>query len=136
VRLVTARTIWNEGGVAMMFAPRMTVLGAALVVSGGVARAAPISSDGPLFAALAQDRTVGACRCVLAAYWLNQSYARVVVDERRWQRLVPAARTQLARRALAIAEHVYLAEFAAVDQYERVFVVDRHGKPLLSYGSG
>lgn len=93
-------------------------------------------SDAPLLAALRTDALVRACTCVVAAAWVNESYPRVTIDEARWRRIPPAERTHLAKRALAIAERVYLMEFAAVDQYERVFLVDRRGKALLAFGSG
>ena len=93
-------------------------------------------NDGPLLQSLRADARLDGCACLLAARWLNESYPRVVVDERRWRRLGPAARTLFARRALAVARNVYLTEFAAVDQYERIFIVDRHGEALLQYGNG
>lgn len=96
----------------------------------------PPSSDAPLLTAMRGDVVLHACDCVVSALWMNESYPRIVVDERRWARLPPTAKKRFAVRALEVAERVYLTEFASVDQYQRVFVVDRHGKTLFAFGSG
>ena len=70
------------------------------------------------------------------AAWLDLSYPRVSVDAGRWLELAPRVRRRFAERALVVAERVYLAEFASVDQYQRIFIVDRRGRSLLVYGNG
>jgi hypothetical protein len=64
---------------------------------------------------------------------LNESYARIVVDGARFKNLDAVGRKRFAARALKLAEATYLTEFAATDQYEEIFVVDEHGRALLSY---
>lgn len=113
------------------------ILAAVVATAPASARdASPQASDAPLVTAMRGDDVVRGCDCVVSAMWINESYPRVVVDERRWRKLPAASRARFADRALKVAERVYLAEFAAVDQYQRVFVVDRHGKTLLAFGSG
>lgn len=90
-------------------------------------------NDPELLAALRSDAELAACRCVLAAAWIDESYPRVTVDAVRWQKLRPSARVRLGARALKIAEATYLVENAATDQYERLFVVDGNGKSLFHY---
>ncbi|GAC1306603.1 MAG: hypothetical protein NVS2B3_17810 [Vulcanimicrobiaceae bacterium] len=102
----------------------------------GASPHASATDDAPLLRSLRSDARLGPCACLVAARWLNDSYPRVVVDEIRWRRLAPAARTLFARRALDVARSVYLSEFASVDQYERIFIVDRRGRTLLEFGDG
>jgi hypothetical protein len=101
----------------------------------GVAAAGAVRTrnDPDFLAALRADPPLHACGCVLAAAWLDESYPRVTVDARRWRRLGGAMRERLSARALKIAETTYLTESAATDQYEQIFIVDRHNKPLSSY---
>lgn len=90
-------------------------------------------SDARLLRALRSDAELGRCRCIVDARWLDLSYARIIVDRKRWGAMTPPTRRRLSARALAIAESTYLAEFASVDQYEEIFFIDRHGRPLSSY---
>jgi hypothetical protein len=92
-----------------------------------------VKSDPGLLAALRSDRQLSKCNCILAAVWLNESYARVVVDATNWKGLGHAGRARFTARALGVAEATFLTEFGVPDQYEEIFVVDQTGRPLSSY---
>ncbi len=92
-----------------------------------------IKSDPGLLAALRSDPGFQPCSCILAAVWLNESYARVVVETTGWKRLNHKERALFGARALRIAEATFLTEFGIPDQYEQIFIVDQSGRPLASY---
>jgi hypothetical protein len=86
-----------------------------------------------LIAALRSDRQLNRCACLLAARWLNESYARIMVDGVRWKALHHSGRMLFSVRALRVAEATFLAEFGVPDQYEQIFIVDQSGRPLANY---
>ena len=97
------------------------------------AAAAQIRGDPQLLAALRAEGRLQACRCLVSAAWIDESYPRITVDAARWNELDGTARKQFAARALEIAEATYLAENAAADQYEQIFIVNRRGKVVFSF---
>lgn len=114
----------------------MLALELALALDGsGYARAATnrIERDPPLLAALRADPDLRRCACIVDAVWIDLSYPRITVERARWRKLSPLERRRSSARALAIAEAVFLREFAAVDQYEEIFFVDRRGRRLDRY---
>lgn len=91
------------------------------------------ASDPALLAALRADEELAGCRCILAAKWLNESYPRVTVEDRIWKKFDSAGRTRFGVRALRVAEAAFFEEFGIPDQYEQIFIVDRHGSSLSAY---
>lgn len=97
------------------------------------ARAAKVRSDPALTAALLAEPKVRACACVVKAVWLDESYARITVERRRWNALRPADRIHFGSHALTATKALYLREWQTTDFYDEVFVVDRRGVLLLRY---
>lgn len=125
-------SVGGRRAVAPMCALALAVTSSFGLVS-GVEAAARVKSDPGLLAALRADAELRSCACIRAAVWLNLSYARVTVDAVHWKKLGSPARARFDARALKVAEAAYLREFASVDQYEEIYVVDERGKLLSTY---
>jgi hypothetical protein len=93
-----------------------------------------VRNDPKLLAALRGDRELQTtCNCVRAAAWLDESYARITVDPKRWKSLSTAARDRFGARALHAAAAVYLDEWGTTNFYDQVFIVDQTGRQLFVY---
>ena len=91
----------------------LTFTAACLVATMHAAQGASQARGDPaLFAALRADRQLKMqCDCIESALWLNESYARIVVDGARFKNLDAVGRKRFAARALKLAEATYLTEF-------------------------
>src|SRR4030081_1805166 len=93
--------------------PRTDRIRSALVCGAILLLAAShVRNDPQLLAALNRDRQLQAlCSCVRGAAWLDESYARITVDGKRWRSLGKPARDRFGARALRTVEAVYLDEW-------------------------
>lgn len=96
--------------------------------------ASHVRNDPQLLAALNRDRQLQTlCPCVRGAAWLDESYARITVDGKRWRSLGKPARDRFGARALRTVEAVYLDEWGTSHFYNQVFIVDQGGRQLFVY---
>lgn len=110
------------------------IRGAVVCAAFALLAASHVRNDPKLLAALRNDRELQTlCNCIKAAAWLDESYARITVDHKRWTSLSTATRDRFGARALRSVEAVYLDEWGTPHFYHQVFIVDQTGHQLFVY---